>query len=471
MKLRPKKIEIPKENPFKHDLLKREQYANVLTQIVENTESGFTLSINADWGYGKTTFVKMWETMLQSEGYKTIYFNAWESDFVADPMMALIDGLVNNLGNIKLSADKRKIISALVDSAIGFVELIPCLGGVAKIADSIKKGVDSYQENPTEIQKYRGIKRIVNDFHTKLSEFARVLGEEKQLIIFVDELDRCRPDYAVQMLECIKHFFSIDNIIFVLSVDKSVMCKSIQAFYGGLDIDTEAYLRRFVDVELDLPEAEVWDFVNALYNQHDFEKYLSTYENWNFQHFGGKDIAKELLSNLTFCFRESKQSLRDIEKYFNRLKLLTLVINPNNFPSELIVYILYLYMFHRNIYVKYRDLEYQTKDLWEDIKKLNKKYKYESTTGNKEPHWDGLMTLLVQYARNMKEHPDYPEKDASLYGLLEHNEISWIPKSYRTGIQNWIKQVDLVYLDPLYQNIEFIDVNFKKFSPKDIIDT
>ena len=95
MKFRPEHIKPSKENPFAKDLLMRKQYADVLTQIVKHAEDGFTLSINADWGYGKTTFVKMWEAMLQSDEYKTIYFNAWESDFVADPMMALIDGLRN----------------------------------------------------------------------------------------------------------------------------------------------------------------------------------------------------------------------------------------------------------------------------------------------------------------------------------------------------------------------------------------
>lgn len=95
MRLKSKEIEISQAHPFGSDLLNRKQYADVLTQIVKNAEDGFTLSINADWGYGKTTFVKMWNVELQKEGYKTIYFNAWETDFVADPMMALIVGLRN----------------------------------------------------------------------------------------------------------------------------------------------------------------------------------------------------------------------------------------------------------------------------------------------------------------------------------------------------------------------------------------
>ena len=66
MQLRTQEISITKEAPFKEDLLNREECAKILTQIVQHTEGGFTLSINADWGYGKTTFVKMWEKVLQN---------------------------------------------------------------------------------------------------------------------------------------------------------------------------------------------------------------------------------------------------------------------------------------------------------------------------------------------------------------------------------------------------------------------
>jgi hypothetical protein len=115
MDLRTKDIKISNENPFEHDLLKRDKYVNNLTQIVKNTKGGFTLSINADWGYGKTTFVKMWEASLQNEGYKTIYFNAWETDFVADPMMALIDGLRDGFESADLPQEKLQKLSALWD--------------------------------------------------------------------------------------------------------------------------------------------------------------------------------------------------------------------------------------------------------------------------------------------------------------------------------------------------------------------
>ena len=213
MDLRTKDIKISNENPFEHDLLKRDKYVNNLTQIVKNTKGGFTLSINADWGYGKTTFVKMWEASLQNEGYKTIYFNAWETDFVADPMMALIDGLRDGFESADLPQEKLQKLSALWDVIIRIAKEIPVgnVGLIGKIAYAFKRGIDSLLKNKNQLQEQQSFKKLVVDFREQLASVAKEISSDKQLIIFVDELDRCRPDYAVQMLERIKHFFEIEN--------------------------------------------------------------------------------------------------------------------------------------------------------------------------------------------------------------------------------------------------------------------
>ena len=73
MNIKPQEITIDPNNPYDGNrLFRNEPSAKALTQIVKHTQSGYTLSINADWGYGKTTFVKMWNVELQKEGYKTI---------------------------------------------------------------------------------------------------------------------------------------------------------------------------------------------------------------------------------------------------------------------------------------------------------------------------------------------------------------------------------------------------------------
>ena len=82
--------EILSDSPFKNDLLQREQYADILTSLIDTSEKGFTMSINATWGYGKTTFIRMWEQKLKNLGYSTVYINAWEKDFIDDPFAVVM---------------------------------------------------------------------------------------------------------------------------------------------------------------------------------------------------------------------------------------------------------------------------------------------------------------------------------------------------------------------------------------------
>ena len=249
MKLRPEKIHIDSKNPFEEDLLNRKQQVENLSRVVQNIEGGFTLTLNAPWGYGKTTFVKMWEASLQNEGYKTIYFNAWERDFVADPMMALVDGIRDGLDSQDLPQEKLQLSQAIWKSAAKLIQLVPQFKIVGEAAEIFQNGINDCLEDQNKLQEHLSYHKLILDFKEQLTKFAKEISLGKQLVIFVDELDRCRPDYAVQMLERIKHFFEVENIIFVLSIDKDVICKSIKAIYGSLEIDTEAYLRRLIDLE------------------------------------------------------------------------------------------------------------------------------------------------------------------------------------------------------------------------------
>ena len=76
--------------------------------------------------------------------------------------------------------------------------------------------------------------------------------ENRPLIVVIDELDRCRPSYAVELLEVAKHLFAVDHIVFVLAVNRSELAHSIRALYGS-GFDAEGYLRRFFDVDFRLP--------------------------------------------------------------------------------------------------------------------------------------------------------------------------------------------------------------------------
>ena len=106
MRIQPNEIEIPSDDPFRHDLLARKKPGEILTNLVDNLDGPCVLAVDAAWGAGKTTFVKMWAQYLQSKGFPVVEFNAWETDFSEDPFAAL-------------SSDLTKGLSKYTDNGIG----------------------------------------------------------------------------------------------------------------------------------------------------------------------------------------------------------------------------------------------------------------------------------------------------------------------------------------------------------------
>lgn len=455
MNLKPKEIIPSKENPFGEDLLKRERYANTLTQIIKNTDGGFTLSINADWGYGKTTFVKMWEASLRKEGFQTIYFNAWETDFVADPMLALIDGLRNGVKEEDLPAEKYQFTKAFWTAAIKLVKLVPQWRVIGEITEAIHDGIKDCKKDENELQQNVSYKKLITDFRDQLAAFAKEIGEEKPLIIFVDELDRCRPDYAVQMLERIKHFFAIDNIIFVLSVDKSVICESIKAIYGGLNIDTEAYLRRFIDLEFTLPEPDISDFVSTQYEQKELDVYFTNYWDTIKKSYGGEDHEQTLQLALADCFLSQHRSLRDIEKYFNRLGIIFSSKELPHSHCDLIAYTLYLYMFHRDIYDHLRKVDIDIKDMWTTIEAQIKSTIMDERSESFRRYMGMAISTFGAYIDLVDRKNGYRHEI-----INDDTKLEWFPKNYIEWLYREINHGGGEVLSMLCDHIELLKETF-----------
>lgn len=469
MNLRTKEIVPQPADPFKDDLLNRKCYANVLTNIIKQTGSGFTLSINADWGYGKTTFVKMWEAMLQSEGYKTIYFNAWETDFVADPMLALIDGLRNGIKAEDLPAEKYQLTKAFLTAAIKLVKLVPQWRIIGEVAEVFQEGVNDCKKDDNELQQNESYQKLISDFREQLASFANEVGGNKPLLIFVDELDRCRPDYAVQMLERIKHFFSIDNIIFVLSVDKHVICESIKAIYGGLNIDTEAYLRRFIDLEFSLPNPSISDFISAQYEYHQIETCFDTYWDHMEKTYEGKDNSKEHLETILSCFTSQEHSLRDVEKYFNRLSIVIRSVNPRDHWPEATVFLVYFYMFKDEIYKAYRNLNDDLPTFWHRLEALRDSCIFDPKKNTYHEYICNLILLLICYINARKSNGYDKETDKAIQELRDGQGKQWFPNEWKDYLLRWLneKPSELRYL---CDTIDLVSGNFNLRVMKEFMD-
>ena len=312
-------IIISKENPFENCKLNRQIYASILSDIISSYREGFVLSINGQWGSAKTTFVKMWEQQLKNNDYKTLYFNAWENDLLTDPSVAIL----GELKKLLYKNDERIFNKILKTTATVTRNIIPSLGkAIANhyidneiVTETIENALSATTEIlEKEIEEYCKRKKGIDEFKELLTEYVKAESPDKPIVFIIDELDRCRPSYAVEVLEKVKHFFSVNGIVFILSIDKSQMCNSIKGFYGSESIDSEDYLLRFIDLEYRLPEPDPKVFCEYLYDYFDFKNFFNNQN--RLDSFRNKSEDEEFIKFAAMLANASKLTLRQLEKLF-----------------------------------------------------------------------------------------------------------------------------------------------------------
>ena len=271
MRVQPLEIEVPEDDPFKNDLLGRRETVQLLTSIVGSIEGPCVLSVDAAWGAGKTTFLKMWAQHLRNQKFPVVEFNAWETDFSEEPFIALSTELTEGLkdygyadGSVRAKIDNmtqktkevaRSLIPGIIKAAAAGVPLVGGELGQA-LASLVEEKLNAYEEARKSIKMFR----------STLQDMANTLSKSKEgrpLVVVIDELDRCRPSYAVELLEVAKHIFAVDHVVFVLGVNRSQLAHSVKALYGD-EFDALGYLGRFFDLDFRLPEPDRVEFVNAM---------------------------------------------------------------------------------------------------------------------------------------------------------------------------------------------------------------
>lgn len=281
-------IEIPEDNPFLNDSLNRQDSAEALTEFVLSANESLVICIDAPWGQGKTTFLRMWAQSLKNKKVPTIYFSAWENDFSDDALVSLIGEIGSSLAEISKTGDESKAKEYFEKAkTVGVALLKKSLPVAAKIATAGALDLDKVTEQALaalaeslakeQIDRYENSKKSIQHFRDALHAFAlRITDEEdpKPLVFIIDELDRCRPSYSIEILEKAKHFFNAQNMVFVLGADKGQLGSSIRSIYGeGLNVN--GYLRRFIDFDYLLPTPEKGKFVKVLFVKHAFKDYFA----------------------------------------------------------------------------------------------------------------------------------------------------------------------------------------------------
>lgn len=249
-------------------------FVEALDQIEEN----MFISLDAKWGAGKTFYVRqveqtlkyltgrrkniditdiepffvhdIWKTMELNYTYFPIYYDAWLYDNHDDPLMSLILLVAKECGKFcdtKLDTNSLgEKIAVLLDSLSISIGCVSIGGNFNETRDVLqRKDILSSVKSSEEIREC--VKKIFDDI---------IKENVDKLVIFIDELDRCRPNFAIEMLERIKHYFDDDRIIFIASINREQLTHSISKYYGN-DFDSTGYLDKFFDKNVYLPEIDM----------------------------------------------------------------------------------------------------------------------------------------------------------------------------------------------------------------------
>ncbi len=353
MLIKNEQLEIPEDNPFINDKLSRECIANNLEKIIDSISTSMVLSIDSSWGKGKTTFINMWrKRMDQCEKYKTLYFNAWENDDCDDPLLAMISEMESTLLSRTdydaIAQNLKKYATPLLKSAIpSIIKIITRnvvdINGIKENVNSAEI-VDLFGEvGKAGVSLYKEEKQAKQGFKKTLIEYQETEG--KKVVFFIDELDRCRPTFAIETLEKIKHLFNIPNYIFILALDKEQLSYSVQTLYGQ-KMDAKNYLRRFIDLEYTLPEPNIDSYIDYLLGHYNLKNQSTHY----FQ-LSIKALAKN-----------NQVTLREIDKLFNYLSIIlpmSELFNDRNYNREYQLLFGVIYSFFPLMKIKSNELFYK----------------------------------------------------------------------------------------------------------------
>jgi hypothetical protein len=268
---------VTENNIWQDDYLDRSASSKFLTSYILANPHIKVVNVNSPWGSGKTFFLTRWAQEL-SENHVCVFFDAWANDFSNEPLVALITCIEQQTRDttaLESSPTGQAIISAtsnlikkatplitkgLVRKFLG-VEINEIFGDAA--AEDTSKAAESLVEKLIEEQSkvsdnILNFKKAVLE---KLEQAALNSSKKKPAFIFIDELDRCRPTYAIELLERIKHFFELEDCRFIVASDSTQLAHSIRAIYGE-QFYSESYLSRFFDAEFRLDNRDPFKIIS-----------------------------------------------------------------------------------------------------------------------------------------------------------------------------------------------------------------
>ena len=279
MRLTPPSLEIGETDGFDDtDLFGLAQFGDRLANLVCNLEDPLVIALDSPWGSGKSTFVQQWAGLLRRRHIPVILFDAFANDHQDDAFVALA-GEITALAEAKREAASdflskaKKVGRVLTPLTVRALMRAATLGLLAtedleSLGADVQAAIKDTASDASAVtetlieerlKKAKEDRETVEAFRKSLSQLAGELGGpaepkgRRPLVFIIDELDRCRPPFALSILERVKHLFSVENVCFVLVAHLPQLEAVVRGSYG-LDVDARTYLEKFFHLRVTLPE-------------------------------------------------------------------------------------------------------------------------------------------------------------------------------------------------------------------------
>ena len=402
-------LEATEENlksTIERNVLGRNSQLIMLAKLISKLDDNVIISIDGRWGSGKTFFVKQFIHLIENvdeynngiidnndkdifkqlkENNLVVYYNAWENDSHTNPLESIMYNILNEYPNQKDQLvdfkEFKKLIKPFCRDAIyslsnGFFDI-----------NNIDK-MNSFQDLAKDIftieEKKEAFKKLID----------AILGEKQRLILVIDELDRCKPTFAVDMLETIKHFYSNKKITVIVSTNNLELSNTIRKFYGN-DFDGYGYLDKFYDCIINM---EIKDIKTYLKNQLSFCQKTYIYHDFSY------------LIMVHFNF-----SLRDCNRFMTLYNMLKNYIEIDPLFEKDRQYIFSCIILPISIALKIKNVSKYTSFVNNEGEEIVRNFLVDMVSGT---HYEGWIKDIIK-----NDTDDYIEKIIGVYHSIFNDDV------------------------------------------------
>ena len=307
------------------DVLNRDEFIQNLLDIcnlLSDKKEGCCFAIDGAWGSGKSFVLEKFAKQLaviQSEEtaddkFLVFHYDCWKYDYYEEPLIAIVAAMLDTI-----KEEQRLLPETVGDAAkLSLRTAVAALETMAKEYYKNKIGIDLVEVVHTVLEEHDEAK--VDNFDAlyafkraleKTRDGMKKIAADKTMVIIVDELDRCLPEYAIKVLERLHHVFvDIDNVIVIISMDKSQLEHSVKEIYGNINVDN--YLRKFISFKVSLDNGMLKRYAEK------FSSYFSMFEYTEDEHAEIEKFFSDILVNM---------DMRTIEHIFRKAEMTHNIVN------------------------------------------------------------------------------------------------------------------------------------------------